>query len=563
MAQDSNFKGFGDSESVQKKKRGRPRTQTPAEPRETKKRGRPKSKTPPIDQQLNPLVSVQNSQNTEQVNDTILPKQTQDQTYSEPMEQPPNQTYCEPMEQHPNQTYPQPTQQHPNQTYPEPTEQDTTQNNYEHLEQTPTQNNYEPLEQTPTQIDNQPIKQQLYSDTLLQTPTQLDIEHLEHTKIAGHMEPNLYSETFEQKNLHNQALIQELLRQRAEVLHKHDELLEQELHTERIIQELDSETLEQPLVDNEPLVQHTDTEPMKQQHTQSYSEPIEHIPTDNQMSTQTIYTDTNTTVPEERPTGQTDTITTVPEERPTGQTDTNTTVPEECPTGQAEHKPEEQNEEYRSSTERKTQTDILQSSLTPFTDTLQSTDVTSKTIEVENQLSDQTPSQKTYNFSKIKPLVEVLEDYPQTKIQNAQQQQEQDSIQTNSTKFDLWETCISENSNNPIYRHAFRLTQHEKNLPLFDDPNNFINILNKLHPTLYIFQLEKGEITGKLHYQGYFKLTQKIRSKQLTKTLHELAYGIHVSAAVDEKAIIQYCQKQETRVKGPWSYPSDLFGRRR
>lgn len=137
------------------------------------------------------------------------------------------------------------------------------------------------------------------------------------------------------------------------------------------------------------------------------------------------------------------------------------------------------------------------------------------------------------------------------------------SPQQNHRRFDLWDTCTTDASTNPIFRHAFRVTKHPENQDIFTGPAKLMEILHYYDPSLFVFQLEIGDQTKLPHYQGYIKLKNKIRSKQLAKSLNQWAYGIQVFPAVDEKALIRYCTKSDTRVAGPWSFPPDLLGSRR
>ena len=47
-----------------------------------------------------------------------------------------------------------------------------------------------------------------------------------------------------------------------------------------------------------------------------------------------------------------------------------------------------------------------------------------------------------------------------------------------------------------------------------------------------IFQKERGNETGVEHFQGYLKVTSKLRAKQVAKMLNPYLYGIEVSPAV-------------------------------
>lgn len=69
-----------------------------------------------------------------------------------------------------------------------------------------------------------------------------------------------------------------------------------------------------------------------------------------------------------------------------------------------------------------------------------------------------------------------------------------------------------------------------------------------------IWQLEKGEETGRFHLQGYIRLEKKSRLSALKKihaTAHwEVRRGSHNEAKA-------YCSKEDTRIKGPWHIGQD------
>lgn len=71
----------------------------------------------------------------------------------------------------------------------------------------------------------------------------------------------------------------------------------------------------------------------------------------------------------------------------------------------------------------------------------------------------------------------------------------------------------------------------------------------------WIFQIERGEETQRLHYQGYFELKFKKRLLTLAKEMAEWAEGIHLSPAstAGRQSLQQYCLKTETRHDGPWT----------
>jgi hypothetical protein len=131
-------------------------------------------------------------------------------------------------------------------------------------------------------------------------------------------------------------------------------------------------------------------------------------------------------------------------------------------------------------------------------------------------------------------------------------------INTNRTGIDVWELA-SDQKQSPLFRFMFRYTLeqqfNEKNLPQRYSNEAIIEILKSIGTKKYAFQLEKGEQTNRLHYQGYINLSNKVRQKQLARSMNYLLPGIEIRAINDEKCAIAYCTKIETRVSGPWSFP--------
>lgn len=65
----------------------------------------------------------------------------------------------------------------------------------------------------------------------------------------------------------------------------------------------------------------------------------------------------------------------------------------------------------------------------------------------------------------------------------------------------------------------------------------------------YVYQLEEGDEEKTPHWQGYFKLSKKARFSQIQKWLP----GWHLEKCNNIDASIEYCQKTEGRLDGPWS----------
>lgn len=71
---------------------------------------------------------------------------------------------------------------------------------------------------------------------------------------------------------------------------------------------------------------------------------------------------------------------------------------------------------------------------------------------------------------------------------------------------------------------------------------------------MWVFQLERGEQTGYLHYQGKLSLISKKRLSTMIKFCNEHLDGAHVTPTVTQNmGLMFYVTKAETRVDGPWS----------
>lgn len=92
----------------------------------------------------------------------------------------------------------------------------------------------------------------------------------------------------------------------------------------------------------------------------------------------------------------------------------------------------------------------------------------------------------------------------------------------------------------------------QKNLPKVDAVKGYMDT----HAENAVFQLEKGLIKGKEHYQGCFTLIGPRKSKRdvledLRQRFKNIA-GLTISKIYDKNAILAYTTKSETRVAGPW-----------
>lgn len=82
------------------------------------------------------------------------------------------------------------------------------------------------------------------------------------------------------------------------------------------------------------------------------------------------------------------------------------------------------------------------------------------------------------------------------------------------------------------------------------------------HCDAWVFQLEKGKETEKLHYQGYAKLKEKDRPKHLASVLNQDFRGIRVApcSTAGKEALRKYCLKSDTREAGPWADKAVYMG---
>lgn len=114
-------------------------------------------------------------------------------------------------------------------------------------------------------------------------------------------------------------------------------------------------------------------------------------------------------------------------------------------------------------------------------------------------------------------------------------------------------------SDNAIFHHAFTLNcqdgqEDTRFRQLYTDLQND---LQKIGCERFIFQLERGEETGRLHYQGYIHLNKKQRSQALRSALQNADRGglfISASSSAGKDALKNYCMKQDdTFIDGPWT----------
>ena len=68
-----------------------------------------------------------------------------------------------------------------------------------------------------------------------------------------------------------------------------------------------------------------------------------------------------------------------------------------------------------------------------------------------------------------------------------------------------------------------------------------------------IFQLERGGLDGRLHYQGYIEISTKTSMGKVKKLFDINFIHLEIRRGTQQQAR-DYCQKHDTRVDGPWEY---------
>lgn len=77
----------------------------------------------------------------------------------------------------------------------------------------------------------------------------------------------------------------------------------------------------------------------------------------------------------------------------------------------------------------------------------------------------------------------------------------------------------------------------------------------------YVFQIEKGEESGRLHYQGNIRLKEPMEQNNLRIAIKSILRKYYAKGCLSLRQTHNldksnfYCAKQETRLKGPWIYP--------
>lgn len=117
-------------------------------------------------------------------------------------------------------------------------------------------------------------------------------------------------------------------------------------------------------------------------------------------------------------------------------------------------------------------------------------------------------------------------------------------------------------SENEVFYHSFTLNcQDGQNEEHFR--NLYIDLQTDIHRVCehYIFQLERGNETNRLHYQGFLHLKKKQRPNALRSALQNADRGglyITACSTAGKESLKTYCMKSDTKIDGPWSDKSGL-----
>lgn len=95
----------------------------------------------------------------------------------------------------------------------------------------------------------------------------------------------------------------------------------------------------------------------------------------------------------------------------------------------------------------------------------------------------------------------------------------------------------------------------------FMDPvEGYLDFHTKPRVSGAVWQLEECPTTGQLHFQGYIEYDRNVRLAQAKREASIFFDGAHMEPARGTRTEnVDYCSKDDTRVAGPWYYPSQDF----
>lgn len=91
---------------------------------------------------------------------------------------------------------------------------------------------------------------------------------------------------------------------------------------------------------------------------------------------------------------------------------------------------------------------------------------------------------------------------------------------------------------------------------------NIVLVLGSLSPEKWVFQLEKGD-TGNLHYQGFVYCSNPRWMNSIKKSFNNEGMYPHLESSRDCIASYKYCEKEATRVRGPFRSEGGELGHKK
>lgn len=123
-------------------------------------------------------------------------------------------------------------------------------------------------------------------------------------------------------------------------------------------------------------------------------------------------------------------------------------------------------------------------------------------------------------------------------------------------------------SNKPTMLSVWSITYYETVDNRLSSPEKFKETLENLDPAGYIFQLERGEKAGRLHFQCNLRLKEPMAQSKLREALKSKLRGefyaagcMNIRATHNTKKADFYCMKDKTRVEGtsPYLFPPNVY----
>jgi len=110
----------------------------------------------------------------------------------------------------------------------------------------------------------------------------------------------------------------------------------------------------------------------------------------------------------------------------------------------------------------------------------------------------------------------------------------------------------------PVTRSKMPVLQVRNAVFTINNPENVLEFENNSCVRGCVWQLERGE-SGTEHYQGYIEFNKKMSFKAIKEIIGDRAH-VEQRLGTREQAMA-YCQKEDTRVDGPWIYGDMKLGK--